>query len=196
MQTQYLNSFCAIVEMGSFSRAAKKMRCSQAAISKQIHTLEEELGCELFYRNGKRISLNPNGEIVYRQSQRMLQVAEDMRREIFRSVRGEGVMLRLGTTDEIGLGALPGWLKNFKEAHADCFVSMVIDSAAYILRLLKERQLRLAVLPEQIDDADGNLVRQACGSACGETQFCLMRNCDAELSECERELWEFLTAKA
>jgi LysR family nitrogen assimilation transcriptional regulator len=41
-----------VARLGSFSRAASKLRVAQPSISKQIHALEEELGIQLFHRDG------------------------------------------------------------------------------------------------------------------------------------------------
>ncbi|MFD2134847.1 LysR family transcriptional regulator [Novosphingobium resinovorum] len=43
----------SVAELGSFSRAAVSLRLSQPLLSRQVRTLEEELGLPLFYRNGR-----------------------------------------------------------------------------------------------------------------------------------------------
>ena len=72
MNTHKLKTFCTVVEYDSFSKASEKLFCSQPAISKQIRSLEKELGYSLFDREGKKISLNANGKIVYKYSQQIL----------------------------------------------------------------------------------------------------------------------------
>ena len=206
MQIQYLYSFCAIVELGSFSKAAEKLRCSQAAVSKQIRTVEEELGCQLFTRKGKRISLNSNGEVVYRHSRKVLADLADMRRELFVSVRQPGAVLRVVGTDEMGLLLLPAWLEAFKETHADCCVQVMMDRPEFVLRMVKEMQIHiglrsagdalqdeeLVVAPVQVPAAVLDAAKVA---ATAVPQLVLVRHRDALLSTIEQALWDFMTAK-
>ena len=64
MLLRQLEYFAAVVEEGSFTRAAKRCFVSQSAVSQQVKALEDELGCELLQRTGKRFSVTPAGEAV------------------------------------------------------------------------------------------------------------------------------------
>ena len=55
MELRQLRSFLKIVELQSFSKAAKDLGYSQSALSVQIHGLEQELGVRLFDRMGKQV---------------------------------------------------------------------------------------------------------------------------------------------
>lgn len=57
-----LRAFEAAARHGNFSRAAEEIHVTHGAISHQVRALEEELGVALFIRNGKRISVTPEGE--------------------------------------------------------------------------------------------------------------------------------------
>ena len=54
MNTHKLKTFCTVVEHDSFSKASEKLFCSQPAISKQIRSLENELGYPLLVLNHRR----------------------------------------------------------------------------------------------------------------------------------------------
>ncbi len=77
-QLRYLNE---IVQRGlKMSDAANALYTSQPCISKQIKQLEEELGIEIFVRNGKRIAaITEPGKAVLAIAQRMLHDAENLR---------------------------------------------------------------------------------------------------------------------
>ena len=64
-QIQYL---CAVVETGSFTRAADKCMVSQSAVSQQVKALEGELGFELLHRHGRSFSVTPAGELFARKA--------------------------------------------------------------------------------------------------------------------------------
>ena len=65
MNSLEIQYFLTIVKHGSFTEAAQVLSVSQPAISKQIRQLEEELGCSLFTRSGRTLSLTPAGQAYH-----------------------------------------------------------------------------------------------------------------------------------
>ncbi|MDH5230890.1 MAG: LysR family transcriptional regulator [Gammaproteobacteria bacterium] len=68
-----MQAFISVVENGSFSASARNLGLSQPTISRQINSLEEQLGVRLLQRTTRRLSLTEAGEIYYnkvRQIQR------------------------------------------------------------------------------------------------------------------------------
>lgn len=63
MEWQQIVGFYHVAKLGSFTRAAEATFRTQSALSRQVKTLEEELGCTLLERLGKRkVILTPAGE--------------------------------------------------------------------------------------------------------------------------------------
>ncbi len=60
--TKWLQSFLSVARCGSFTLAAEELHLTQSAISKQIHSLEEQLGQSLFIRQHNQLSLTPIGQ--------------------------------------------------------------------------------------------------------------------------------------
>jgi LysR family cys regulon transcriptional activator len=90
MNLQQIRYLCAVVDNGlNVSDAAEALYTSQPGISKQIRQLEDELGLQIFVRQGKRLTaLTPAGKIVVdtaRRAQRELQnlkrIADEFRAE-------------------------------------------------------------------------------------------------------------------
>ncbi len=63
MELLQLRYFRTAAMLENFTKAAEYHQIPQSAISKTVKNLERELGCELFSRNGKKISLNDNGKL-------------------------------------------------------------------------------------------------------------------------------------
>lgn len=61
MNTQQLESFIQVAEHLNFARAAESLNITQSAVSRQIHSLEEELDTKLFHRSTRTVSLTPSG---------------------------------------------------------------------------------------------------------------------------------------
>lgn len=75
-----IKTFARVVEAGSFSSVAAEQNSSQPTISRQVAALEEHLGCRLFHRTTRSLSLTDDGHIFYQhalQSLESLKLAED-----------------------------------------------------------------------------------------------------------------------
>lgn len=100
-QIQYL---CAVVETGSFTRAAERCLVSQSAISQQVKALEGELGFELLRRHGRSFDVTPAGDLFARKASVLLSQLEGLRYE------AEGVANGWATTLAVGyLNRYEGW---------------------------------------------------------------------------------------
>jgi DNA-binding transcriptional LysR family regulator len=62
MDLKSLRTFVTVVEEGSVSKAALRLRTAQPALSRQIIDLEKKLGIKLFDRIGRRLVLSRDGE--------------------------------------------------------------------------------------------------------------------------------------
>lgn len=65
MNLSNLEYFVNVARLGSITHAAEKMYVSQSAVSKMIKQLEQELGVQLFDREGRTIVLNQKGKLFY-----------------------------------------------------------------------------------------------------------------------------------
>jgi LysR family cys regulon transcriptional activator len=82
LNLQQIRYVCAVVDHGlNVSDAAEALLTSQPGISKQIRLLEDELGLQVFVRQGKRLTaLTPAGEIVIATARRALRELQNLKR--------------------------------------------------------------------------------------------------------------------
>jgi LysR family cys regulon transcriptional activator len=115
LNLQQLRYLAAVVDHGlNVSDAAEALYTSQPGISKQIRQLEDELGVEIFVRQGKRLAqLTPAGAIVVATARRALVELANLKRvaDEFRS-EDEG-QLAIATTHTQARYVLPKVLKQF-----------------------------------------------------------------------------------
>ena len=111
-QLRYLNE---IVRRGlNISAAADALYTSQPGISKQIKLLEEELGIEIFVRNGKRIvAITEPGKAVLVIAQRMLHDADNLKQVSQEFHSQDSGHLTIATTHTQARYALPPVVKQF-----------------------------------------------------------------------------------
>ena len=96
MLLRRIKYFITVVDRNSFTEAAEQCYISQSAISQQVRELERELGLELMHRANRGFTLTPAGTYFYQQGKRLLQDAEELRRETIRVGRKDDTGLRVG----------------------------------------------------------------------------------------------------
>ena len=106
-----LRCLCAIVETGSFRRAAERVHRSQPAVSQQVKSLERELKCVLIERSTSR--LTPAGERFYKRARHILNETDSLANEIRDFDETQQRPLRLGTSDTTALYFLPDVVRTF-----------------------------------------------------------------------------------
>ena len=94
MDLAALTIFRAVVRENGVTRAAAKLNRVQSNVTTRIKQLEEQLGTELFIRDGRRLVLTPAGETLLPYAERLLALADEARHAV-REDRPSG-RLRLG----------------------------------------------------------------------------------------------------
>ena len=111
MELGHLRTFVAIVDAGGVHRAAARLHLSQPAVSRQIHSLESELGVPLFDRIGRRVQLTSEGEDLLRRSRRLLADAHSIVERASALKNGDTGILRVGATPQVLESSLANFLK-------------------------------------------------------------------------------------
>lgn len=115
---QQLRGFCYAAQAGSISRAAERSFLSQPSVSLQIQALERELNTTLFERRGPKITLTPDGKLLYEQAWPLVE-ALDQLPGTFAARRGEVETGRLDIAagESTILYILPKYVQLFAQAH-------------------------------------------------------------------------------
>jgi DNA-binding transcriptional LysR family regulator len=74
---QQLLYFRAAAELGSFNAAARRLHCTQPAVSDQVRRLESDLGVSLFARAGRGLTLTSAGRVFLSHAERVTEAADD-----------------------------------------------------------------------------------------------------------------------
>ncbi len=100
MELKNLRTFQAVVDQGSYQRAAERLGYTQSTITVQIQQLEEELGVPLFQRAGRRMVLTELGAAALPQARALL-AAADRLSSIGQEVQGLSGTLRVDMAESL-----------------------------------------------------------------------------------------------
>jgi DNA-binding transcriptional LysR family regulator len=120
MELRQVETFRAVAEELSFSRAAARLGYVQSSVSAQVAVLERELGAPLFDRLGRRIALTDAGRVMLRYSGRLLAIAEEAKEAVADAGVGSGEItgsLTVSAPETLLTYRLPGLLALFHERH-------------------------------------------------------------------------------
>src|ERR687890_478029 len=127
MELRQVQTFRAVAEELSFSRAAAKLGYVQSSVSAQVGALEQELGVPLFDRLGRGIALTDAGEVMLAHSRKLLALAEQTKGAVVDAGVGSGEVtgsLTVSAPETLLTYRLPELLALFHERHPRVRVSV------------------------------------------------------------------------
>src|SRR6478672_4488133 len=147
LDTDQLRSFLAIVDTGSFTRAAERVNKTQSAVSMQVRRLEERLGGKaLFSKQGRGVRLTDDGERLIDYARRILHVEA----AALAAVGDNGLdgRVRLGIPDDYAESFLPDILTRFVRRHPLVELAVACESSLSLAERMRAGELDLAIVTD------------------------------------------------
>lgn len=141
MNLYHIRYFVTLAHVKHYTNAAKMLCITQPSLSHAIAQLEEELGVQLFEKNGRNTTLTKVGEEFLVYAQRTLETL-DTGVELAKSVaRGEGV-IRLGFVRPLGVEWIPQLVASFLNDNPDSNIRFTFntDITANLIIGMKEHR--------------------------------------------------------
>jgi DNA-binding transcriptional LysR family regulator len=116
LEVRHLLALVAVVETGTFSKAAEQLGYTQSAVSQQVGTLERIVGTPLFERPGgpRPVRLTAAGESLLTHARAILARVSSAATDLRALASGEQGELRVGTLPSVGTKVLPRLLRTFR----------------------------------------------------------------------------------
>jgi LysR family transcriptional regulator, cys regulon transcriptional activator len=147
MKLHQLRYLVAIAENGfNITTAAQRLHTSQPGVSKQLKLLEEELGFQIFIREGRQLTrMTPVGAQIVERAQRILHELKSIRR-ISEDLRDEsGGQLSIGTTHAQARYVLPSVVRDFREQFPDVKLHLHQGTSEQISEMVSSDRVQLAI---------------------------------------------------
>src|SRR3954468_11469794 len=143
--------FSTVVQEGSVTRAAERLRRVQSNVTTRIRQLEEDLRVTLFIREGKRLHLAPAGQVLLGYAERLLALAEEARGAVHdEQPRGT---FRLGAMESTAAVRLPGLLSEYHKRHPGVVLELRTGNPQILASAILAGDLDAALVSEPIADA-------------------------------------------
>lgn len=154
----FLRSFVAVADAGSFTRAAHSLGLSQPTISQHVRKLEAACGRTLIDRDTRVVRLTDNGDALLGLARTIL-AAHDQAADYFRGSAMRG-RLRFGTADDLALTQLPQILRDFRQLHPRINLELTVSQTGVLQRRLEAGQLDLVYVKHENGETIGRRVRR------------------------------------
>jgi len=140
-----LRLFLTIVEEGSLRRAAERAHISQSAVTRQMQTLEHDLGGRIFERTSTGVRLTTGGHTLAQRAKLLLDDYDSTMGDVRRLVRGETNQLRIGYLASAGQQYLRAPLKALRHSHPKVTMKMLDLTPNEIINALRRGEIDLAL---------------------------------------------------
>lgn len=146
MNLEQLKGFVTVAELGHFTRASERLHLAQPSLSRQISTLEQELGAELFHRARGNISLTAAGETLLPRARRMLTDADSIRSEMAELAGLQRGRVRLGATPTLCISLVAEVLRAFHAAYPGVELQLVEGGSNLLIEQLAGGAVDMALV--------------------------------------------------
>ena len=147
MKLHQLRYLAAVAQSGlNITAAAHKLHTSQPGVSKQIKLLEDELGFQIFVREGRNLTrITPAGQQVIERALRILQEAQSIR-DLSTELRDEGKgSLSIGTTHTQARYVLPGVIREFRARYPQVRLNLHQGTSEQIAEMVAQDRIDCAI---------------------------------------------------
>ncbi len=152
MNLKQLEAFVCVAEVKNFSLAAKKMYLTQPTVSAHIHSLEKELGAKLFIRTTKDVELSQEGELLYDNARKMLQLEKNILRDFSRKDLSAVQQITVGASTVPGQYILPQMLSLFSRTYPGNRLDLTEADSQEVVRMVQEGRVEVGFTGTKLED--------------------------------------------
>ena len=151
MELAHLETFLAVAEERSFSRAAKRLRRTQPAVSQVVRKLESELAELLFDRSSRDGTLTDSGRLLQEYAHQLLNLRKEARASLKQLRQLQTGQLTVAANEYTILYLLP-LLHEFRRVHPGIRIAVRRSLASEVPKRLHEHEVELGMLSFQPED--------------------------------------------
>ncbi len=144
--------FCTVARCGSLSHAARELYVSQPAISQSMHRLEYMLGCTLFTRTSRGITLTSEGKMLYSYAEKAISLISAAEDKLNRMRTLQSGALMIGASDTLCQFFLLPYLNEFHAIYPDIQLQVTNRTTPETVELIKTGKVDIALVNLPVED--------------------------------------------
>lgn len=121
--------FAAVVDTGSFTRAAERLGITKAVVSQQVARLEDEMKVNLLLRTTRRVVATDAGRLLHLRCEAILKEAEAAFEELAQTRASPMGVLRVAAPNDYGAISVAPVVAEFCQTYPDCRVELILSDA-------------------------------------------------------------------
>ena len=153
MNSRQLDYVIRLSEVASFSKLAEMLNVSQPALSKQILSLEKELGVKLFNREAAIVTPTPAGRYFIREAREILYKEDQLKKTMMQYKSGDKGELVIGVTPFRGSYLMPKLIKKLSSEFPGLQVKLIEKGSELLRHDAAEGKFDFAVVNLPVDDS-------------------------------------------
>jgi DNA-binding transcriptional LysR family regulator len=169
-----MRTLLAVVETGSFAKAARSVGRSESAVSLQMKRLEEQVGEPVFLRTGKQMTLTGVGATLVEYARRLLALNDEAL--LAASEGSVDGTVTLGVPHDVAETWLPAVITGFGRNHPSASLRIVEGRSPILLTRLADNQIDLAVAFSAAKPKDALWSANLPMVWIGRSDFCLRKH--------------------
>lgn len=157
MDLRVLRTFVSAAHLQNFRETAERLSLSQPTVSAHIRDLEVEMGEDLFDRAGRRVRLNPAGELLLPHAEEILRNYAAAVQDLSLQRRGEVERVAIGVSPEPARTLLPRALRRFLAARPTARISVEVVPSREVSSLLASGAADVGIAQAPADPSQSSL---------------------------------------
>ena len=166
MNISQMSAFQAVMTSASLSDAAKKLGRTQPAVSAAIKTLEEQLGLQLFLREGRKLVPVPEAQYLLTETTAILSQMKRVRQTMKSLADGQSGALQFAAMPGPVSMLFPRFIADQIEAASNTSVSILARSSSQIAELARAQSIDFGFADAPDDWSSETLYKAELISAC------------------------------
>lgn len=146
MELRQIKYFIEVAKREHVTEAANALHVAQSAVSRQIFNLEEELGVDLFIREGRTVRLTRIGRIFLEHMEQAIHVIDDAKQVVEEYIDPEKGTIHIGFSASLASYILPTAIYYFRKEYPE--VKFVLNQGSYseLIEAVIKGEINIAVV--------------------------------------------------
>lgn len=152
MDLKELYNFLKIAEYENITKASEELHIAQPHLTRQLRSLEGELGVSLFIREKKRLHITDEGLFLKQQAKQILGLAQKTKEQISEMESGISGTLYIGSIETVGTIYLPQWISDFKNHYPKIHYNLWSGNSTDVIERLERGLIDIALVRAPFDE--------------------------------------------